>query len=169
MGPRLITKLDFPMSRVEKQNAITVLAADGSVLARYGEVKGNTVEFKNLPPHLISAVLAIEDRRFYDHFGVDPLGMARAMAVNIRAGGIVQGGSTITQQLAKNLFLSHERTYKRKIQEAMLALWLEQHLSKDEIITAYLNRVYLGSGAYGVDAASNLYFNKDVSDINFLW
>ncbi|MFP4313583.1 MAG: transglycosylase domain-containing protein [Alphaproteobacteria bacterium] len=150
----------------ERQSSITVMAADGSVLARYGEIKGNSVPIQDIPQNLISAVLAIEDRRFYQHFGLDPIGLARAMAVNIREGGVVQGGSTITQQLAKNLFLSHERTLKRKMQEAMLAIWLEYQLTKDEILSAYLNRVYLGSGTYGVDAAANLYFDKAPKDLN---
>lgn len=149
----------------ERQSAITVLAADGSVLARYGEIKGNSIEFKDIPQNLVNAVLATEDRRFYNHFGVDPLGLVRAMYVNIREGGVVQGGSTITQQLAKNLFLSHERTLKRKIQEAMLAIWLEHQLTKDEILSAYLNRVYLGSGTYGIDAAAELYFDKEPKDM----
>ncbi|MAE50939.1 MAG: penicillin-binding protein [Micavibrio sp.] len=149
----------------ERQSSITILDVRGEVLARYGEIKGNSVDIADIPPHLIQAVMAIEDRRFYSHFGIDLLGLARAMIVNIQAGGVVQGGSTITQQLAKNLFLSHERTLKRKIQEAMLAIWLEHELSKDEIMSAYLNRVYLGSGSYGVDAAAMLYFDKPVKDI----
>lgn len=149
----------------ERKSSITVLASDGSVLARYGDLKGNKITVDDVPDHLIHAVLSIEDRRFYSHFGLDPIGLARAMSVNIREGRIVQGGSTITQQLAKNLFLSHDRTLKRKIQEAMLALWLEHELSKDEILSAYLNRVYLGGGAYGMDAAASLYFDKDISDV----
>lgn len=149
----------------ERQSSITVLAADGSVIARYGEMKGNTVKIEDIPENLISAVLATEDRRFYNHFGLDPIGLARAMFVNVQRGGVVQGGSTITQQLAKNLFLSHERTLKRKMQEAMLAIWLEFQLSKDEILSAYLNRVYLGSGTYGIAAASDLYFNKEPKDL----
>lgn len=149
----------------ERQSAITVLAENGDVLARYGEIKGNTLGIEDMPQHLINAVIATEDRRFYHHFGIDLIGLFRAFAVNIQAGGVVQGGSTITQQLAKNLFLSHERTYKRKIQEAMLAIWLEHQLTKDEILSAYLNRVYLGSGTYGVDAAAMLYFDKDAKDL----
>ncbi|MEZ5813209.1 MAG: transglycosylase domain-containing protein [Alphaproteobacteria bacterium] len=149
----------------ERKRAIIVKAADGSVVARYGEIVGNKVATKDLPPYLVQAVLAIEDRRFYHHFGLDPLGLARAMFVNVREGRVAQGGSTITQQLAKNLFLSQERTLKRKIQEAMLAFWLEYELSKDEILSAYLNRVYLGSGVYGVDAAAKLYFKVPVEQI----
>ncbi len=149
----------------EKKPSIIVKAADGSTLTRYGEVVGNSVTIQDISPHLVNAVLAIEDRRFYYHFGIDPVGILRAMFVNVSKGGFVQGGSTITQQLAKNLFLTQERTLKRKIQEAMLALWLEYELSKDEILSAYLNRVYLGAGIYGVDAAAKYYFSKDVKDI----
>lgn len=150
----------------ERQSSITILDANGNVLTRYGEIKGNSVSIEEIPQTLIQAVMAIEDRRFYSHFGIDLIGLARAMVANIQAGGIVQGGSTVTQQLAKNLFLSHDRTLKRKIQEAMLAIWLEHELTKDEIMTAYLNRVYLGSGTYGVDAAAMLYFDKSVSELN---
>jgi penicillin-binding protein 1A len=123
---------------------------------------------QDIPPHMVNAVLAIEDRRFYSHPGIDPIGIARAIVRNTIGGGVRQGGSTITQQLAKNLFLSHERTYKRKIQEALLALWLEHQLTKDEILSAYLNRVYLGSGTYGIDAAAKLYFNKSATDVTLL-
>lgn len=150
----------------ERQSSIRILASDGSEIARYGEIKGISVKAEDMPAHLKNAVLAIEDRRFYNHPGIDPLGIARAFYVNLTQSGVVQGGSTITQQLAKNLFLSHERRLKRKIQEAMLAVWLEYELSKDEILSAYLNRVYLGSGTYGVDAASRLYFKKEVKDLN---
>lgn len=150
----------------QKKNAITVKAADGSIIARYGDIQGENFGVEDMPPHLVHAVLAIEDRRFYHHFGIDPLGIARAMVVNAREKRFVQGGSTITQQLAKNLFLSRERTLKRKIQEAMLALWLEYELTKDEILGAYLNRVYFGAGTYGVDAASQVYFGKPVTDID---
>lgn len=150
----------------ERQSSITILDANGKVLTRYGEIKGNSVDITEMPPTLIQAVMAIEDRRFYSHFGIDLLGLARAMVVNMQAGGVVQGGSTITQQLAKNLFLSHDRTLKRKIQEAMLAIWLEHELTKDEIMSAYLNRVYLGSGTYGADAAAMLYFDKSVTDLS---
>ncbi len=149
----------------ERKRAIIVKARDGSVVARYGEIVGNKVEVEDLPPYLVQAVLSIEDRRFYNHFGLDPLGLARAMFVNVREGRVAQGGSTITQQLAKNLFLSQERTLKRKIQEAMLAIWLEYELTKDEILSAYLNRVYLGAGVYGVDAASRTYFKTGVENI----
>lgn len=153
-------------SKFERRPSITILAADGSQIARYGETKGQTVRIADLPENLIHAVLATEDRRFYHHVGVDPFGIARAMVINVTEGRLVQGGSTITQQLAKNLFLSYDRTLKRKVQEAILALWLEWHLSKDEILGAYLNRVYLGSGIYGVDAAAEVYFGKDTKNLS---
>lgn len=143
----------------DAQPGITIYARDGSEIATYGDIKGQNITISTLPDHLIHAVLAIEDRRFYNHFGLDPIGLARAMLANIHHGRVVQGGSTITQQLAKNLFLTHERTFKRKIQEAMLAIWLEHTLSKDEILGAYLNNVYMGAGAYGIDAAAQTYFN----------
>ena len=145
---------------IERDSSMTILAADQSTLARYGELKGVNVHINELPNHMIYAVMAVEDRRFYQHFGIDPVGLVRAMGRNLLERRVVQGGSTITQQLAKNLFLSPERTLKRKIQEALLALWLEHKLTKDEILTAYLNRVYLGAGAYGIDAAARTYFSK---------
>jgi len=150
----------------ERKSSIIVKAANGSIIGRYGDVVGEQVTIDSVPEHLIQAVLATEDRRFYYHPGMDPLGIARAMVVNVKSGSVSQGGSTITQQLAKNLFLSRERTLKRKIQELMLAFWLEFELSKDEIMEAYLNRVYLGGGTYGVDAASRLYFKKPASEVN---
>ncbi len=150
----------------ERRTSITIKGADGGVLTRYGDMKAESVSVSELPSHLIYAIIATEDRRFYQHFGLDPQGFARAMVRNLVSMRLVQGGSTITQQLAKNVFLSQERTIKRKIQEAMLALWLERELTKDEILSAYLNRVYLGSGAYGVEAASQLYFGKSARDVN---
>lgn len=149
----------------ERRPTIIVKAADGTILDRYGDIKGESVAVEELPANLVYAILAIEDRRFYSHYGIDPVGIARAFVVNISQGKYVQGGSTITQQLAKNLFLSRDRTLKRKIQEAMLAIWLEQKLTKDEILSAYLNRVYMGNGAYGVDAAARVYFNKPARDL----
>lgn len=150
----------------ERRPTITIKANDGSIIDRYGDIKGETISVKDLPPYVPQAILAIEDRRFYYHFGIDPVGIIRAFGVNMVKGGFVQGGSTITQQLAKNLFLSRDRTLKRKIQEAMLAVWLETKLSKDEILSAYLNRVYLGGGAYGIDAAANIYFNKPARELS---
>ena len=118
-----------------------------------------------MPDHLIKAVLATEDRRFYEHFGIDFFGTFRALVTNARAGGVVQGGSTITQQLAKNLFLSNERTIERKVNEAFLALWLETRLTKNEILKLYLDRAYLGGGAFGVDGAAQYYFGKSIRDV----
>ena len=160
---------DITQSAVfERHPARIIKAADGTVLARYGESKGGNVTVADLPPHLIHAVLATEDRRFYSHPGIDIIGITRAMAVNIIHGRFVQGGSTITQQLAKNLFLTPERSLGRKIQEALLALWMERTLSKDDILSAYMNRVYLGAGAYGMEAAAQLYFGKSAKDVNLL-
>ena len=150
----------------ERRASIIVKASDGSIISRYGESKGQNVHIDDLPDHLIHAVLATEDRRFYSHPGIDVLGIARAMTINAMKGRFVQGGSTITQQLAKNLFLTHDRKITRKIKEALLALWLEHELSKDEILSAYMNRVYLGSGTYGFDAAAQLYFDKPATDVN---
>ncbi len=145
---------------------IKILANDGALIANRGDTGGEFVRIDELPPYLPEAVVAIEDRRFYSHFGVDPLGLVRAAVVNARAGTVVQGGSTLTQQLAKNLFLKPERTFKRKLQEAMMAVWLEMKYSKSQILEAYLNRVYLGAGAYGVDAASRRYFGKSAREIS---
>src|SRR5215203_7477611 len=145
---------------------IAIMASDGSLLANRGETGGRTVTLKELPPYLPKAFVAIEDRRFYDHFGVDPVGIARAMFRNITSRGVAQGGSTLTQQLAKNLFLTQERTASRKIQEAILALWLERTYSKDEILELYLNRVYFGSGAYGVEAAAQRYYGKSARNVS---
>ena len=151
---------------LKRRPAITMLAADGSVFAHYGDLYGSTVTVAQLPAYVPEAVIATEDQRFYHHFGIDPIGIMRAMFVNWRAGHLVQGGSTITQQLAKNLFLSPERTASRKIQEVMLALWIEHLYTKDQILTGYLNRVYFGSGAYGIDAAARTYFGKPATELN---
>jgi penicillin-binding protein 1A len=143
---------------------IAILASDGSLIANRGETGGRTVTLKELPPHLPKAFVAIEDRRFYDHFGIDPVGITRAMVRNVTSRSM-QGGSTLSQQLAKNLFLTQERTASRKIQEAILALWLERNYSKDELLELYLNRVYFGSGAYGVEAAAQRYYGKSARHV----
>ena len=145
---------------------IAILASDGSLLANRGETGGRVVSIKELPPYLPRAFVAIEDRRFYSHFGVDPVGIARAIAQNLTRRGVAQGGSTLTQQLAKNLFLTPERSASRKIQEAILALWLEHKYTKDEILELYLNRVYFGAGAYGVEAAAQRYFGKPAKGVS---
>ncbi|WP_428643594.1 transglycosylase domain-containing protein [Roseibium sp.] len=139
---------------------VKIVAANGQLLANRGDTGGEAVRLEQLPPYLPNAVIAIEDRRYRSHFGVDPIGLARAVYTNLTAGRVSQGGSTLTQQLAKNLFLEPDRTMKRKIQELVLAFWLEAEYSKDEILEMYLNRVYLGAGAYGVDAAARRYFGK---------
>jgi penicillin-binding protein 1A len=139
---------------------IAILSDDGSLIANRGDTGGPAVRLIDLPPYLPKAFVAIEDRRFYDHHGVDPVGISRAVLRDIAGGGSVEGGSTLTQQLAKNLFLTQERTLSRKIQEAILAFWLERRYSKDQILELYLNRVYFGSGAYGVEAAAQKYFGK---------
>jgi penicillin-binding protein 1A len=144
---------------------IQILGVDGSVLADRGDTGGAAVRLADLPPYLPKAFVAIEDRRFYYHFGVDPIGIFRAMVSDVAGSGGMQGGSTLTQQLAKNLFLTQERTISRKFQEAILALWLERKYSKDQILELYLNRVYFGSGAYGVEAAARKYFGKDAKDV----
>jgi len=144
--------------------AIRVLANDGSLIAERGLAK-NYVRLSKLPNVVGQGIIAIEDRRFYSHFGFDPFGFVRAMVVNARAGRLLQGGSTITQQLAKNLFLSSERTFSRKLQEMGLALWLETKFSKDEILELYLNRVYFGHQAYGIDQAARTYFGKQAKDL----
>lgn len=149
-----------------RRPSLTILARDGSVLVRTGQAQGNFYTLKQLPPYVPQAVLAIEDRRFYHHFGLDPIGIARAVFTNLLHRDVMQGGSTITQQLAKNMFLSPEQKLKRKIQEAMLAIGLEMKYSKDEILAAYLNRVYMGAGSYGIDAAARRYFNKPATELS---
>jgi penicillin-binding protein 1A len=144
---------------------IEIVGADGGVLATRGEMAGANVALKDLPPYLPKAFIAIEDRRFYQHYGVDPVGIGRAVMANIAHRGVSQGGSTLTQQLAKNLFLTQERTMARKLQEVELALWLERKHSKTEILELYLNRVYFGSGAYGVEAAAQRYFGKSAKTV----
>ena len=146
--------------RVERAPRVSLIAADGEPLSVQGESHGAPVRLSELPPHVGRAVLAVEDRNFYHHIGVNPISIARALLVNASEGEVMQGGSTISQQLAKNLFLSSDKTLKRKLQELLLALWLEHRFTKDEILTLYLNRVYFGAGAYGIDAASYRYFGK---------
>jgi 1A family penicillin-binding protein len=145
---------------------IVLEAADGTPISQSGGSYLGPVTREELPEHLVEAVLAIEDRRFYEHIGVDAFGIFRAAVRNISAGGIVQGGSTITQQLAKVLFLTPEQTMRRKLQEAAIATWLDTRLTKDEILTKYLDSVYFGAGATGISAAAKTYFNKVVRDLN---
>lgn len=140
--------------------SMLIKADDGEVFASRGIYRGDQLAVDELPGHLKHAVVAIEDKRFYEHFGIDLRGIGRAVVANIRAGGVRQGGSTITQQLAKTYFLEQDRTVKRKIQDMMLALWLENRLDKNQILARYLNQIYFGAGAYGVDAAAWRYFRK---------
>jgi penicillin-binding protein 1A len=146
--------------------AVTFVDQTGAVIGHRGILHSQSIAIEDLPEHLIKAALATEDRRFYDHFGIDPSGLVRALAANARANGVVQGGSTITQQLAKNLFLTNERSIERKIKEAFLALWLETRLTKREILKLYLDRAYLGNGVFGVQSAAEHYFGKDVRDLS---
>lgn len=146
--------------------AVTFLDRYGQLVGRRGIMHDDKVSFQELPDNLIHAVLATEDRRFFEHFGIDVIGTLRALTVNARSDTVRQGGSSITQQLAKNLFLSNKRTLERKIKEAYLAVWLEFRLSKREILRLYLDRAYLGGGAFGVQAASEFYFGKSVRDLS---
>lgn len=148
------------IAKITRRPSVTILDQRGEEIASHGDVFGEPLTVSTLPPHLIQAVVATEDRRFYSHFGLDPRGIARAFVNNYKAGSVVEGGSTITQQLAKNLFLTPDRTLVRKVQEAVMALKLEVTFTKDEILSLYLNRVYLGAGTYGVDAAAKRYFGK---------
>jgi penicillin-binding protein 1A len=146
--------------------AVTFLNRYGAEVGKRGIKHDDAVSLDEYPDYLVKAVLATEDRRFYEHFGIDVIGTLRALTVNARSSGVVQGGSSITQQLAKNLFLSNERTITRKINEAFLALWLEHHLTKREILQLYLDRVYMGGGAFGIQAAAEFYFGKSVKDVS---
>ncbi|WFP64881.1 transglycosylase domain-containing protein [Mesorhizobium sp. WSM4904] len=145
---------------------IKIVSVDGGLIANRGMSGGEAVGLHEMSPYIPEAVVAIEDRRFYSHFGIDPIGLSRAMVTNVLGGHFSQGGSTLTQQLAKNLFLTPDRTLERKVQEVLLALWLEHKHSKDQILEMYLNRVYFGSGAYGVEAASRRYFGKSARDVS---
>ncbi|MGX9143345.1 transglycosylase domain-containing protein [Mesorhizobium sp. 128a] len=144
---------------------IKIVSVDGQLLANRGMSGGEAVGLHEMSPYIPEAVIAIEDRRFYSHFGIDPIGLSRAMVTNVLGGHFSQGGSTLTQQLAKNLFLKPDRTLERKVQEVLLSLWLEHKHTKDQILEMYLNRVYFGSGAYGVEAASRRYFGKSARDV----
>ena len=146
--------------------AVTFLDRYGNPIGSRGIKHNDSIPLEDFPDNLIKATLATEDRRFYDHFGIDVAGTFRALLTNAQAGGVRQGGSSITQQLAKNLFLSNERTIERKVNEAFLAIWLETRLTKNEILKLYLDRAYMGGGTFGVDGAAHFYFNKSVRDVN---
>src|SRR5580704_2305044 len=156
-----IESLEVP----QRPPSVQIIALDGHVLANRGEMGGAAIPLREMPAYLPKAFVAIEDHRFYHHFGVDPIGLARAVLANALHRGVAQGGSTITQQLAKNLFLTPERTLTRKLQEVVLALWLEHKYSKAQILELYLNRVYFGAGAYGVEAAAQRYFGKSARNV----
>ncbi len=145
---------------------ITILDDRGRLIARHGLTQGVMIDVSQLPPYVPDAFIAIEDRRFRSHFGLDPVGLIRAAYENMMAGHVVQGGSTLTQQLAKNLFLEPNRTFDRKLQEAMLAVYLEYRYSKDQILTLYLNRIYFGAGVYGIEAAAERFFGKHATDLS---
>ncbi len=160
------------LADTSRRPSVTLLARDGSRIATVGDYYGKPVESKTLPKSVVQAFTATEDRRFFDHFGMDVFGILRAFVRNIMAGRVVQGGSTITQQLAKNFLLTEglytyqDRSLRRKIQEVLLALWLEHKFTKHQIMTIYLNRVYFGSGAFGLGAAAKHYFDKEASQLN---
>jgi penicillin-binding protein 1A len=146
--------------------AVSFLDRYGNPIGSRGIKHNDSIPLEEFPDHLIKATLATEDRRFYDHFGIDVGGTLRALMTNAQAGGVRQGGSSITQQLAKNLFLNNERTIERKVKEAFLAIWLETRLTKNEILKLYLDRAYMGGGTFGVDGAAHFYFNKSARDVN---
>ncbi|RVD46041.1 penicillin-binding protein 1A [Mesorhizobium sp. M4B.F.Ca.ET.215.01.1.1] len=152
--------------RAQGDFAVTFLDRYGNEIGQRGIIQRDSVPVDEMPDHVIKAVLATEDRRFFDHYGIDVLGLSRAIFENVRANSVVQGGSSITQQLAKNLFLTNERTLERKIKEAFLSLWLEANLSKKEILQLYLDRAYMGGGTFGIEAAADFYFGKSVKDLN---
>lgn len=159
-----IDSLEAPARRA----GITVLDANGGPVASYGDLYGDPLRLADVPPHLVQAIVATEDRRFFEHGGFDPFALLRATVANVRAGRVRQGGSTLTQQLAKNVFLKPDRTLRRKVQELLLAFWLEANFTKEQIFTLYINRVYLGSGTYGVDAAAQRYFSKSARKVDLL-
>lgn len=161
-----LTNGDQAFAIPAREAGIQVLAADGTTMGEQSSFKGDAAHLSDLPPYVPQAVIAIEDRRFYSHLGIDVVGLARAAMLNAEAGRVVQGGSTLTQQLAKNLFLKPDRTLTRKLREVELALWLEKSFTKDEILELYLNRVYFGGGANGIEQASQAYFQKSANALN---
>ncbi|MGE5478685.1 MAG: transglycosylase domain-containing protein [Bacteroidales bacterium] len=154
------------MTATTRRPSVVFVSAEGDTFAAYGDIYGQPLDLKDIAPAIPQAVMATEDRRFYSHFGLDVWGLGRAIVTNLRAGHVVQGGSTITQQLAKNLFLKPDRTLKRKVQELLMAMWLEHRFTKEQLLTLYLNRVYLGSGTFGVDAAAKRYFDVSARNVS---
>ncbi len=151
-----------------RQPSTTITAENGNEVKTFGSVYSEVIRLNELPSYVPDAVISTEDRRFYAHFGFDIVAFTRAMLTNIFMGRYAQGGSTITQQVAKNLFLTSQKNIKRKTQELLLAFWLEHKFTKEQILTLYLNRVYLGAGTYGIEAASQKYFQKSSRDVNLL-
>ncbi len=151
---------------VERQTGVRILADNGRELTSYGALFAEPVDVDKLPKYVAQAVIDTEDRRFYKHHGVDYIGFVRAMAVNVVKRRYAQGASTLTQQVAKNLFLTREKSIKRKVQEFILARWLEKHFTKKQILNIYMNRVFFGNGAYGINAAAKRFFNKKAKDLN---
>lgn len=164
----VITPASLEEANVWERNRVyglKILDRNGDLLSRRGAFHGDILRLKQLPPYLPAAFIATEDRRFYQHGPIDPVGLVRAFWINFRAGRTVQGGSSITQQLAKNLFLTNDRTYTRKVKELFLSVWLERHLSKDEILRLYINRIYMGASTWGIDAAAQFYFGHSARDV----
>ena len=151
-----------------RQPSTTIVAENGNEIQSFGQVYSELIRTEELPQYVIDAIVSTEDRRFYSHFGFDIISFSRAMLTNLFAGRYAQGGSTITQQVAKNLFLTSQKTIRRKVQELLLAFWLEHKFTKEQILTLYLNRVYLGAGTYGIEAAAQKYFQKSSRDLNLL-
>lgn len=149
-----------------RQPSTTITAENGNEIQSFGSVYSSIIMPDDLPKYVSQAIVATEDRRFYQHFGFDFISFTRAMVTNLIHRHYVQGGSTITQQVAKNLFLTSQKSIKRKVQELLLAFWLEHKFTKDQILALYMNRVYLGNGAYGIESAANKYFQKASNDLN---
>lgn len=148
-----------------RQPSTTIIAENGNEIFTFGNSFSEVIYLEDLPYYVPAAVIDVEDKRFYKHFGFDIIGFTRAMVVNLVQRRYAQGASTISQQIAKNLFLTSQKSMKRKVQELLLAFWLEHKFSKEQILTLYLNRVYLGAGTYGVEAAANRYFGKSARDL----
>ena len=150
----------------QRRPSYVFLTPNHEEIAHYGDLTGESIQLQDIPPYVVEAIISMEDRHFFAHPGIDWGGILRAFWTNVRARAIVQGGSTLTQQIAKNLFLTNDRSFRRKVQEMILSFWLEYHFSKEQLLTIYLNRVYLGTGTYGIDAASQEYFGKPVRSIS---
>src|SRR5665647_228383 len=163
----IVTMAQVDISKLEETlpRPLVIIDKNGEIVSEQSSVNFTTVSLSEIPEDLIAAIIAVEDNRFYKHSGVDVIGIARSAFDNFRAGHIVSGGSTITQQLAKNLFYTSEQTYTRKIKEAITAIRIEARYSKEEILELYLNQIYFGEGTWGVQNAAQMYFGKDIQDI----